>query len=335
MLRLSAMEEEEKPQNSVWHAIISGEGCCRGDSFMDNKIVHRTPHPIVGAVGASNFDFGQRECIDNFNRSMQRCVYTESTNENLKFLIAAAGRGTPTVVNWLAEQSHEDQEKNAHFLVFESFVGSGNSLHTKNAVPYAATLLPFARAWLPLINKGIFPAYKPWGQQAYSSAKKLSPNIPAVLMHHVNDPHHSINDTRELYCTLRENNNNNVYLFEIDNQNNSDLRYHDILNSEMPMEKNRKIRALQFIYRRHGAPHDKESANIYPKYHEEKEKEHEGNKETDPLAEFQPDIQEIRQRIYNSTWKTYYLRNTIDFCTATLFIGGFALWYYKKYVKGA
>ncbi|MGC2310952.1 MAG: hypothetical protein WA432_04995 [Candidatus Babeliaceae bacterium] len=101
-------------------------------------------------------------------------------------------------------------------------------------------------------------------------------------MHNVDDIQLSINDARQLYCILRKNHNENVYLFET----NADKAHINILNYDNEEEKIRKIAAIQTIYKKHGLPH-----------HEMGEVN---------LQQFQPSIEDIQQKIDESTGKSFF-----------------------------
>lgn len=128
-------------------------------------------------------------------------------------------------------------------------------------------------------------------------------------MHHKNDFQLDVNDARQMYCTLRENGNNNTYLMEVDNQ---DKAHFDILDTESPQEKSRKIAGLQAIYQKQGLPHDasKLQQNIRPE-------------------DFQPAVQDVKKKIEKSSWKKRWIRNAIDIAS----IAGIAGWLYSKYRK--
>lgn len=219
-------------------------------------------------------------------------------------------RGTATLVNWLAGKTFDEQERLVSCIVLESVLGYGNSaiFHTvETFAPRITTFLPFARAWIPWAAKKIqFPLYNPFGKQLIYSAQRISPRIPVIIMHNRNDPQLSINDARKLYCVLRKNDNDNVYLMEIEG---SKWVHLDILNGENKIEKNKKIAVIQTIYKKHGLPYKQMDAV--------------------DLKPFQPDNRYVQEKIYQEllSLKTV-MRNGIDLFSVGLFIV-----YLSKYPK--
>jgi hypothetical protein len=279
-------------------------------AFRQNNIVNtrdwiKTNHP------RQKIDLGQGNCISHFERQIPEQLKLGATNKRRheKYLLYGVSQGTATVTNWVAQMPHAEQQEKIGGIILESTLGSGNSaiMHNAERMAKPITYLPFSRVWTPWVAKTMFPTYNPLGKQALKSAKKISPQIPVVIMHAPNDPELSINDSRKLYCKLRENGNQNAYLFEIDTDKevHVDLFDHD-------RQKDRKIAALQVIYKKHNLPHNSEMVipNEVPK-------------------EFQPSVQEVRRRIKNHDWKKRYVRNVIDIVSAGLALG----YLYSKFAK--
>ncbi|MFA6066634.1 MAG: hypothetical protein WC707_05640 [Candidatus Babeliaceae bacterium] len=297
-----------------------------GFAFENYHIVNTSKDATVRFTTLASpwykIDLGQDNCIQDFEKQLHEPPY-----KNNKHYFYGISQGTATLFNWLGKMSHEEQEKNAHCLVLESVLGSGDSaiLHTiesaaslKNEqMPYtvrfilslatSTTYFPFARAWLPLAAKIAFPTYNPFGKQAVTSAKKISPNIPVIIMHNHADPQLSINDAREVYCSLRENGHKGAYLFEIEC---TEPAHVSILHYDKNIEKS--ILSLQAIYRKHKLPY----------------REIEGIDKIE-LEGFKPSAQEVRKKIYDSTWKKRWIRNTIDI-TATGMLVGYLAYRYKN-----
>ncbi|MFA6066633.1 MAG: hypothetical protein WC707_05635 [Candidatus Babeliaceae bacterium] len=282
--------------------ILPGQNGLGGDSFEQNQIVNTPSHATIRFTTLKNpmyIDLGQGNCIQDFEKQLHEPPY-----KNNKHYFYGISQGTATLLNWLGKMSHEEQEKNVHSLVLESVLGSGDSaiLHTieSTILTKIITYLPFTRAWLPLAAKIVaFPTYNPFGKQAVTSAKKISPNIPVIIMHNHADPQLSINDAREVYCSLVENGHNSAYLLEVDSQHQAHL---DILDYDI--ERFKKIAAIQAIYRKHNLPYSKKI-----------------NITGIDLAKFQPSAKNIREKINNSTGTNRLIRNTIDITATGMLVG--------------
>lgn len=281
-------------------------------TFRQNNIVN-TRDWIKTTYPRKKIDLGQGNCVAHFESQIPEQLKLGAINkrQHEKYLLYGVSQGTATITNWVAQMPHNEQQEKIGGIVLESTLGSGNSAIMHNAQRIdrvkALTYLPFSRLWVPWVAKFKFPTYNPLGKQAISSAKKISPNIPVVIMHAPNDPETSINDSRRLYCKLRENGNQNAYLFEIDTEKevHVDLFDHD-------RQKDRKIAALQAIYKKHNLPHNSGMVipNVVPQ-------------------EVQPPVEEVRQRIKNHDWKKRYVRNAIDILSAGLELG----YLYSRYTK--
>ncbi len=235
-------------------------------------------------------DFGQRHCMQDFAEQ-----FAADENARLgKNIITAVSQGTATVVNYFAEKTYEEQEKVAAFIL-ESVLGSPHSaiMHTVSNIP-GVTYLPLARLWIPAAAKAfMYRKYQFSGPQLISSAKKISPNIVAVLMHHERDPQLPLCDAREAYIGFqsRPNSQNNAYLMELSDPF-GELRHFDLLRDNPEKEI-----ALQAIYKKHGLPF-KEQPDV--------------DLDAIDLSPYQPSIAEVKARIWQSTWKSFLVRNVID-----------------------
>lgn len=287
--------------------------------FRDNHVVN-TPSARTSCYThlRSGIDMGQGNCIADFERQYNQDALARATNTARLFF--GVSQGTATLTNWLAQKNHAEQEQAARLLVLEGVLGSGNHaiMHTvENRVWRPLTYFPFARAWIPLVAKFAFPSYNPFGKQAISSAKKLSPNIPVVLMHNKGDTETTINDARKYYCTLRESGHNNAYLVETDN---GEAHFNILANCHQEYgypERGAKIAALQAIYKEHNLPIAADTSSGTPR--------------NPALAKsYQPSVQEVRQRISTTNGYKNIARNTIDIVSAALALG--AIWW-KYFAK--
>lgn len=197
-------------------------------------------------------------------------------------------------------------------VVLEGVLGHGNSgiMHTvSNKIP-VVTYLPFARLWIPWLVKLLaFHRYNPLGKQVFSSAKKLSPNIPVIIMHNINDHQLSINDARETYRILQNaRQDKNVYLMELNNPSNDFDGHFNLLLNQPEQQV-----ALQAIYRKHGLPYN-------TKIH----------KSGVDLTDYQPSVKDVARRIKKSSRASLWTRNVVDAFAATAIISVL----YLKYVSG-
>ena len=299
-----AMEESNSKKEAFYSIILPGQNGGGGASFTKNNIVntdHFTQYETL--ENQLKIDLGQGNCIQNFEKQLDN----DEKVKDSKLLLYGISQGTATLVNFLAKKSHTEQEEKIGCLFLEAVLGSGNNaiLHTiQSTMSPWITSAPFARFWLPWVAKVFYPTYNPYGKQAFSSAKKISPNIPIVIMHNKGDTQLTINDARKLYCILSEN-NNNVYLFETNNR----AKHFDIL--EGAQEKIIKIAALQTIYKKHNLPYEEPTTEI-------------------DLATYQPTIKNVQKIINNATQSDYYVRNTIDFIAASIVLPYLAYFYYNN-----
>jgi hypothetical protein len=297
-------------EQSGTHAIVLA-GQNGGGNFYHDGILPKdfTEYKIIGynttgKYDRLNIDLGQGNCIRSFEEQLE----TDPNAKGKKLVLFGSSQGTATLLNWLATKSPEDQNKLIAGITLQAVLGTGNRaiLHTvEECISSKVTYLPFARAWLPWIAKGLYPTYNPFGKSVLGSANKISKDIPIMILHHVKDFQLSINDARELYCKLRENGNNNAYLMEV--------------NHGVPMH-TEILQGFRFPQQRQAAIHA-----FYKKYNLPYSQEFDTNNVD--LSPLQPDVAEVKQKIYESTWKKRYIRNTID----TIATVGIVAYLYKKF----
>lgn len=294
-----AMEQSNNnnENNDFYTVVVPGEpgyGCF--DLFRDDIINTDSDHTYQVPLDYYAHDLGQSKSEDNLDslicdrfgpgymriRGLPASVGLDSAfgadayATKPKMLLYGVGQGASTLINWLARESHEGQEARIQGLVLESVIGSGESAlaHMVKNTSSVVKSIPGHAYWLPSVIKyWYFHKYDAQEDQAINSAKKISPNIPVILIHNSRDKQLPINDARALYCVLREK-NDNVYLFETNlayPMNNGLLKYDRAAH--------RKIAAIQAIYKKYGLPYNQDIE--LPQ----------------AITEFQPPINTVRLRI--------------------------------------
>lgn len=287
ILPLQAMDEP----NKYYSIILPGQNGCGGQTYEDYKIIN-TPffNHYETLKNCSKIDLGQQNCVAHFDQQLQDDVIAKKK----KLLLYGISQGTSTLLNWLSQKPKEEQNKLVGCIFLESVLGNGNSaiLRTLQTQVTPLAYIPFARYFLPIASKLFFPSYKPFGMQAINSSAQISSDIPVIIMHNKNDFQLSINDARKVYCSLRENNNNNAYLIELDNGD----KHLNILSGSS--NKDLILAAIQTIFKKYKLP----------------------NSCTTEIAldEFQPSIAHVRQRIKHDSQRTNIIHNTIDLFSAAL-----------------
>lgn len=344
---LKAMEEGSSTQ---FHAIIIPEqkhyfigfGGTGGEEYEHYNVINTNNILRTEPLDTLWFDFGQDNCINHFENQLHQYKSDKNLDdENFNPILYAISHGTATIINWLTQQSHEEQEK-IKCLILESVIGSGNTniINTYEKTDPLLTFVPFARLLLPLEAKIVYPTYNPWGKQLLSSAKKLSPTIPVIIMHSIDDILNSTHDGRQLYCTLLEQRAiNNVYLLEFKDLY-KDYRFFDpvTLSYQYPhnhicilccnvlcgVEEDEK-KIFRAIYKKHGLPFAKMAAGS------KGEDNDEDNLDDIDLTEFQPSLETVKQKINNKkNYISNFARNSIDF----LFVSLLVWWcYYYEWIQ--
>lgn len=293
--------------------VVPGASGLGGESFEGIINTSEKNTKNCGTLYSLYTDLGQGNCIEHFAKQLK--VY-EDVIEKMALLISGISQGTATVINWLAQQPLDVQER-VGVLILESVVESGNSaiLYTiengllvsrkyplLKAACKATSYLPFARVWLPLTAKIMFPTYNPWGKQAIDAVEKISNRIPVIIMHNIHDQQTSIDGAIALYLKFLEN-QNDVYLFTANQEGRRD--HFNIINIGSIDDKKMKLGALQEIYKKHNLP-------INPIWVSKISEEQ--------LKQFQPDGQELQQQRRSSQKKTF-LRNSIDGFSGVIILG--------------
>ncbi len=305
--------------DNFYSILVPGQNGGGGWSFQANNIINTKQASNYGTIGENGgfdllkIDLGQANCIKHFDTKFKNDSLAQ--NPNTQLLLYGISQGTSTLPNWIASQPKHIQDK-IKCLVLEAVLGNGNNAirHTTQEliVPKWVTYIPFYRYWLPWLAKFNFPTYNPLGNQALDSAKKLPTNLPVIIMHHENDFQLPVNDAREFYCTLRESGNDNAYLFEV---NNKQRTHFEVLETEELSLKKKKIAAMQAIYKKHNLPHNEELI-----------KHNSAAENVGLIKEFQPNVQDIRKKITDSSKAENKGRNIID-CTTTGALLGLVIGY--------
>lgn len=298
---MSAMENTILP--NYYGIIVQDENNNGGYDYKTCKVNNfdQTMYRYIPCIENASFnDLGQENCMYDFEKKFKvihQDFFHESyeasikkNNLHKKYIAYAIGQGASTLINWLAGKPYHEQNSVVACLFLESIITSGDDQITSAAkrhemenkipslrAPYIMPTLDSMASWAEKTLR--YPAYMPTGKQAGLSAKNISPDIPIIIMHNKTDPI-SINGPRELYCTLKKNGNQNVYLFEIESEyplNSSILSYDN--NAHY------KARALQLIYKKHGLPFD----NAFLQ----------GYQGSIDITQFQPSPEEVRRRIGN------------------------------------
>lgn len=304
-LPLSALTGSDQKPHSV---IVSHFRWLKNPIYLPKGIVNDKDCSYYGANTPGYFrayeyekyDLGQDESIKHLNKQFS----DDQKISAKKTVFFGLEDSTATLTNWLAQKSHKDQEKVTAGLILCNVLGNGNHAiqHTVSSRQFIAPLsfLPFSRLWLPLLAKGtVLPSYNPLGVQALSSAKKLSANIPVIIIHERRHPDFPINDARKYYRELKAQGNTNAYLMELATDDSSGAS---------------NLEALQAIYRKHRLPVDQDLSSNTPI----------------DFKKFQPEISQIDKQIKATNGYQPLIRNLIDLTCGAAIIGGLYYKYSKK-----
>lgn len=322
MLLQTMLTAQHNNQLLEWPIIVPGQN---GAISVDTSFffVNRS-HSVFDTVhNPFSIDLGQTNCIHHFNEQFNRI-----NQQKAPCIIFATSQGTATTVNWLAEKKEDEQKRLVKCLILESVLGSfkRTTLRTTQAfISSKFTYMPFARLWIPVIANILFPAYNPFGKNLLTSARSLYADIPLIILHHVNDPQLSIDDAYELYCILKETNHNNVYFFEINNEQSA---HFDIFSTCPKAERDTYINAIKKIYKEHTINHVAYYA-LQKSYAPNVE-----NEQID-LSAYQPPVSTIKQKLLSRQREYAFTRNIIDAMSSLLLVGGLAYWYRQYLYTGA
>ncbi len=286
-LSLSLLSMENT--NDLHAIILPGQNGSGGENFHKGVIPHNSTFSRYETPQSFwSVDLGQGNCIKDFENQLN-----QDKDKDRDLVLYGTSQGTATMINWLAQQSQEQQSK-VKVLVLESVLGSGNHaiLHT-----VSPTYIPFARFWMPYAAKLDFPTYNPLGQQALNSVKKLPKKLPIILVHATQDPQLPVNDARKLYCKLKEQGNENVYLIEKNTYTHFPLTSSP-RSSTVPDE--HITQAINCIYQKHNLPYnDKKACEISDRV----------------LKRYQPTVKDVQYKIHFDSWQRRIFSNLIDLVT--------------------
>lgn len=279
---------------------------CKNEYLFNEKELYKTPGIIFIEDGSNlknkttwailRADLGGSNCQHYFEKQWEKDTQID---KNEKAVFCGGSQGCATVLYWASKQSKEEQKKLVGALILEGPLTNGNSAILHTCAHYITVLkpvayLPFSRFWLPWAAKIVLPYYNPLRTQPIHAAKKIDHVIPIILMHNENDPLISINDTRKAYCVLKEN-GNNVYLFESNVKNKNPMDNHvEFLSHETETQRLRKEFVIKHIIINNSV---KDLGTGY-------------------VQSYQPAIDIVKKEINQSSWKSRYLRNTIDIAAA-------------------
>ncbi len=336
------MEKEEVIEKTVLGYItLHGQNGCGGEDFDDNALLY-LPIKRCNTIKGYKIDLGQGNCIRHFNDQLKNFAWNfEKTKPELvgKKVLFGFSQGTATIINWLAQKEQINQDKKVAAVVLQAVLGNGNNaiLHNAERMIKPITYLPFARFWIPWVTKAFFPTYNPWGKQALSSASKLSPNIPVIILHDQNDPETPINDARKLYCALIKNReDNNVYLIET---NNRYISHVNILYSMTREKRHETVGIMNVIYKKLNLPYQDKITIREERDHNDLSKIINPQQEIlidleKDLHPFQPSVEEVEARIKACpSTKRGIFRNAIDMLSGTALLGSLAYYTYYKWNK--
>ena len=277
---IKAMEKERKNvlcgNNDFYSIILPGQNGLGGEDYERNSVVNAPCKRYETLLSSWQIDLGQENCIRHFEKQLEADENAKNTD---RMMLHGISKGCATVLNATARMTKKKQAK-VKCITLEAVLGSGNNAinHTAKMVSGPIINIPGVKSVLPWIAKIFFPSYNPSGKQALSSAQDLSTDITFVIIHSENDLQLPINDARELYLKLLEQENNNTYLIE------SPMCAHFNILDYDPERRN-KIKAIQAIYRNHNLPYNK---NILQ------------NDEQPDIKKFQPSSDDVKERIKNT-----------------------------------
>lgn len=308
--------------------VVKGQQGKGGESFKETHIVNDACHRIDLKIPYRYFtcDLGQENCIKNIAQQIkENCLFFQS-----KAVIGfGCSQGTAALMGYVVQQERHIQEDTFKLLFLEAALALGNqaiehSVVRTTKMPWVS-YLPYVRLWLTMGAKCLlFPSYNPLGTQLIDRIEKLSPNIPVIVLHSAHDHLTPLYGALQLYCRLREH-GNPVYLFETHTAIPESANRHRHLNSLLlDQEKERKIAAIQAVYKKYGLPYEASILDDFVQKNMLSEQE--------LCASYQPCIVSIKERIDKAVTLRGYLRNCIDYGT-TLTILCLIYLGYKKFIK--
>ncbi len=244
---------DNRPFRSITLGGVDGRG---GEGHAELGIVNTFPGDTqrYETLKGRRIDLGQANCIRHFEDQLAR----DDKFAQSRTIFYGTSQGAATLLNWLGQKPPEEQDHLAEGLVLESVFDSGNSAimqATRAFLPLGSLVagLPLSRMLLPLLAKTfVYQSYCPCGLQPVSSAAKISPNIPVVIMHNRGDKMLSISGARAVYCSLVGAGHKKTYLIEVDNED----RHLNILRypRHRKAQRNEILVDLQNIFLKEGLP---------------------------------------------------------------------------------
>lgn len=332
-------------------AVIAQTGLGGGGGESNGSKKFHTEWTYVRFEGSKEekIDLGQAHCIKTFNGKFTDARADAALQKINGYIFYGISQGSATIPNWLGKKDHQEQEGLAKLVFLEGVLGSGNNAILNSIERFIKPLsyMPFVRLWGPWAAKCLaVPHYNPYGMQALDSAKKISPKIPIIIMHHVDDKTTIINDARRLYCQLQKQ-GSTVYFFEIEAHDDSTrkewikqntlnlefIRYlqHDrLLPRLLPKPLKNYVTDYVIEWRLNNTLHtnalyfdkkrDEKIIKLFQIYRKHGLIKTEEAKEDCDLSELQPPVEDVQRKIESSERSSRYLRNTIDFLSIVGFV---------------
>ena len=201
----------------------------------------------------------------------------ETVKKNEKPIVGIGhSRGAGT---WLTTLGTKKQTV-AALVLFAPFTNGNDQIeyYVQNAFGIFGKIIhaiPFSSSFLHKSASLIFRKYNPKGVQPITCAPHVAPEIPILLVHSTHDKIMPVNESRKLYCTLKESDHEKIYLAEIDNiPVYSPIENHMLITTDTCAQN-----IVHAFYKKFNLPYNAELA-----------------KDID-LSEYQPPVEEVRERI--------------------------------------
>lgn len=235
--------------------LVPGQNGATGDMFKDAPLMNT--NRLIEAqtpMEMSKIDFGQENCV----KLLDHAITQSHEYPGTKAILYGVSQGTATITKMLSKMSHREQDAKFAGIILQSILGSPESaiMHSAELEFAPVAYLPFARLWLPfMVRNTMFRAYNPKQPNTIENIKKISPNLPVLMMHNDKDMQLPIYSARSAYKSLVESGHKNAYFIEVSGK----APYHfDILDPACDPEHKEHISAIQAIYKKHDLPHDQQ-----------------------------------------------------------------------------
>jgi len=265
-----------------------------GGRAENNSLLSTSHYKIYDVIKpASQADLGQDQCIRDFERQLYD---DQDFQQSKKVIFIGSSQGAATLLNMIAQMTHEEQEAKIAALILEAPLADGNEAIMQSALKKPGLgYFPLVRFWSPWVGKAHHRDYNPYGMQALTSAKHISAKIPVIILHNKMDARISVNSARKLVCAFlkaRQHHTNNVYYIETDihakhGDSHTDFLREDAQNSAV----------FHAICKNIGLPYDAKQSDEF---------------NDEELCLFQPSVEQLEKEVLQDTWLSSYTRNIID-----------------------